>query len=206
MVWSADSCSAYMRPCLKSAEVNWNICGEILRINFLSLLFNIILLHNPVYVHWRVLTLVNEFKYTIFEMHETSWEEIKPSLIVENLLISFITKSQLFWHGTKWYFSAVNDASNREEKELRQSLPLNHCSFTIPATIVHFIISLTKNETFVKERVPSWLPGSAFSIYKMKRRNILKINFFIGTKHPVWKHYASTSCNFSLKTCILPLH
>lgn len=90
-----------MRPCLKSAEVNWNICGELLRINFPSLLFNIILLHSPVYVQRRVLTLVNGFKYTIFEMHETSWEEMKPSLIVKNFLISFITKSQLFWHGTK---------------------------------------------------------------------------------------------------------
>lgn len=167
-----------MRPCLKSAAVNRNICGEILRISFLSLLFNIILLHSPVDVHRTLLNLVNEFKYTIFEMHGSSWEEIKPLLIVENFLISFITKPQLFWHGTKWYFSSVNDASNREEKELRQSLSLNHWIFTTPSMIVYFIISLTKNETFVKECVPSWLPGSAFLHLQNEREKYSENNFF----------------------------
>lgn len=99
-MWSSDSCSAYTRSCLKSAEVNWHICGKILRINFLSFSFNLIFLHSPVYVHWRQLTLVNEFKCTIFEMHETSWQEIKSSLIVENFLISFHNKVTVF---LAWY-------------------------------------------------------------------------------------------------------
>lgn len=39
---------------------------------------------------------------------------------------------------------------------------------------------------------------------KGKEKTFRKQISFVGAKHSVWNLYTSTSCNFSLKTCILP--